>query len=86
DFTPFDKGAYASSTTYISGGAVLKAAQTTRQQVLQQAAKMLKIDNPADLKIIDGNIIAPDESSVTMREVALSSLHQLDQHQIMATE
>ncbi len=86
DFTPFDKGAYASSTTYISGGAVLKAAQTTRRQVLEQAAKMLKIDNPADLKIIDGNIIAPDESSVTMREVALSSLHQLDQHQIMATE
>ena len=26
DFTPFDKGAYASSTTYISGGAVVKAA------------------------------------------------------------
>ena len=24
DFTPFDKGAYASSTTYISGGAVVK--------------------------------------------------------------
>ena len=86
DFTPFDKGAYASSTTYISGGAVLKAAQTTRQQVLEQAAKMLKIDNPADLTIIDGNIIAPDETSVTMREVGLSSLHQLDQHQIMATE
>jgi putative selenate reductase molybdopterin-binding subunit len=86
DFTPFDKGAYASSTTYISGGAVLKAAQTTRQQVLEQAAKMLKVDNPGDLSIIDGNIIAPDESSVTMREVALSSLHQLDQHQIMATE
>ena len=27
DFTPFDKGAYASSTTYISGGAVVKAAK-----------------------------------------------------------
>ena len=27
DFTPFDTGAYASSTTYISGGAVLKAAE-----------------------------------------------------------
>lgn len=86
DFTPFDKGAYASSTTYISGGAVLKAAQNTRRQVLEQAAKMLKVDNPEDLTIIDGNIIAPDENSVTMREVALSSLHQLDQHQIMATE
>ena len=86
DFTPFDKGAYASSTTYISGGAVLKVAQNTRRQVLEHAAKMLKVDDPETLTIIEGHIIAPDENSVTMREVALSSLHQLDQHQIMATE
>ena len=86
DFTPFDKGAYASSTTYISGGAVLKAARNVRGQILTHAAKMLKVDDPETLMILDRNIIAPDESSVTMREVALSSLHQLDQHQIMATE
>ena len=48
DFTPFDKGAYASSTTYISGGAVLKAAQNVREQMLAHAAKMLKVDNPDD--------------------------------------
>ena len=86
DFTPFDKGAYASSTTYISGGAVLKAARNIRGQVLAHAAKMLKVEDPDTLRIIDRCIIAPDENSVTMREVALSSLHQLDQHQIMATE
>ena len=86
DFTPFDKGAYASSTTYISGGAVLKAAKNVRTQVLTHAAKMLHVQDPESLKILDRNIISPDENSVTMREVALSSLHQLDQHQIMATE
>ena len=86
DFTPFDKGAYASSTTYISGGAVLKAARNIRGQILTHAAKMLKVENPETLKIIERRIIAPDENSVTMKEVALSSLHQLDQHQIMATE
>lgn len=86
DFTPFDKGAYASSTTYISGGAVYKAAKNIRNQILTHAAKMLNVKNPETLTIIDRNIIAPDESSVTMREVALSSLHQMDQHQIMATE
>jgi putative selenate reductase molybdopterin-binding subunit len=86
DFTPFDKGAYASSTTYISGGAVVKAAKNIREQILTHAAKMLKVNDPGTLKIIERNIIAPDESSITMREVALSSLHQLDQHQIMATE
>lgn len=86
DFTPFDKGAYASSTTYISGGAVVKAAANVRRQVLTHAAKMLKVADPERLTILDRTVIAPDESSVTLEEVALSSLHQLDQHQIMATE
>ena len=86
DFTPFDKGAYASSTTYISGGAVLKAAKNVRGQILTHAAKMLKWENPDELIIKDNNVIAPDENSVTLEEVGLSSLHNLDQHQIMATE
>ena len=34
DFTPFDTGAYASSTTYISGGAVLKAAEDVQRQIV----------------------------------------------------
>lgn len=86
DFTPFDKGAYASSTTYISGGAVTKAAKTVRRDILTHAAKMLKVDDPEKLIIYDRRVIAPDESSVTLSEVALSSLNNLDQHQIMATE
>jgi putative selenate reductase molybdopterin-binding subunit len=86
DFTPFDKGAYASSTTYISGGAVQKAARTIRKQILEQAALMFKLDNPELLKIIDRKIITPDERMLTFEDIALSSLHQQNQHQIMATE
>lgn len=86
DFTPFDKGAYASSTTYISGGAVMKAAKNVRGQILTHAAKMLKWEKPEELVIRDKTVIAPDESSVTLEEVGLSSLNNLDQHQIMATE
>src|SRR5512143_1792971 len=41
DFTPFDKGAYASSTTYISGGAVVRAAEQVREQIQKVAARML---------------------------------------------
>ena len=41
DFTPFDKGAYASSTTYISGGAVVKAAEQVAEQIKKVAARML---------------------------------------------
>ena len=41
DFTPFDKGAYASSTTYISGTAVVKAAEQAAERIKLRAARML---------------------------------------------
>jgi putative selenate reductase molybdopterin-binding subunit len=85
DFTPFDKGAYASSTTYISGGAVRKAALKTKEMILEHATLMLKIPNPSDLMLKNRQVIAPDGRMVTLAEVALSSLHQQNQHQIMAT-
>jgi putative selenate reductase molybdopterin-binding subunit len=85
DFTPFDKGAYASSTTYISGGAVRKAALKIRDQIREHAALMLALDQPADLILRDRQVVAPDGRSVTLAEVALNSLHQQNQHQVMAT-
>jgi putative selenate reductase molybdopterin-binding subunit len=45
DFTPFDKGAYASSTTYISGGAVVRAAEQVAEQIKQVAVKMFNEAN-----------------------------------------
>ncbi len=85
DFTPFDKGAYASSTTYISGGAVRKAALQIKAMILEHAALMLDYPEPSNLKLEDRRVIAPDGRLVTLSEVALSSLHQQNQHQIMAT-
>ncbi len=85
DFTPFDKGAYASSTTYISGGAVRKAALKIKQQIQEHAALLLDVDDLASLELRDRRVWAGDGRSVTLAEVALSSLHQTNQHQIMAT-
>jgi putative selenate reductase molybdopterin-binding subunit len=86
DFTPFDKGAYASSTTYISGEAVRKTALKVKEQILEHAALMFDYPNSDDLKLKDRQVIAPDGRSVSLAEVALSSLHQQNQHQIIATE
>ena len=86
DFTPFDKGAYASSTTYISGGAVLKAAEKVREMILKHASKMMRIKKHQDLILENKSIKSQDGKRVSLEDVALSSLHQLDQHQIMATE
>jgi len=85
DFTPFDKGAYASSTTYVSGGAVVKAAKMVREMILSHAAKMLRKDNHDGFILKNRIIKAPDGMQVSLEDVALSSLHQLEQHQIMAT-
>jgi putative selenate reductase molybdopterin-binding subunit len=41
DLTPFDVGAYASSTTFVSGGAVVKAAKAVRNQIFAVAAEVL---------------------------------------------
>jgi putative selenate reductase molybdopterin-binding subunit len=85
DFTPFDKGAYASSTTYISGGAVRKSALKIRDQIQEHAALMLGFDDPTGLILEDRKIVAPDGRSLTLEDVALSSLHQQNQHQIIAS-
>ena len=85
DFTPFDKGAYASSTTYISGGAVRKAALKVAEQIKEHAALMLGLESTDGMELRDCRVFAPGGRSLTLAEVALSSLHQQNQHQIMAT-
>lgn len=85
DFTPFDTGAYASSTTYISGGAVKKAAEQVREQILERAKMMLKLETTEGLHLRDRCVVAPDGRSVTLADIALNSLHVADQKQIMAT-
>jgi putative selenate reductase molybdopterin-binding subunit len=57
DMTPFDKGAYASSTTYVSGGAAKKAAEDCRALILKVAAEMLK-ENEADLFCENAHVVS----------------------------
>jgi putative selenate reductase molybdopterin-binding subunit len=64
---------------------VRKAALKIREQILEHAALMLDVIDTESLKLKNRKVVAPDGRSVTLAEVALSSLHQLDQHQIMAT-
>jgi putative selenate reductase molybdopterin-binding subunit len=84
DMTPFDTGAYASSTTYISGMAVKRAAEEARRQIVDRAALMLDED-PGGIELGDQRAWSTDGSSVTLAEIALNALHQEQQHQIMAT-
>ncbi|MGH2606930.1 MAG: molybdopterin-dependent oxidoreductase [Anaerolineales bacterium] len=88
DFTPFDKGAYASSTTYISGAAVVGAARQVAERIRVRAARMLSRETSAplsveDIRLADRKAWSPDGRSVSMAEIALNALHHEDQEQIM---
>lgn len=90
DFTPFDVGAYASSTTYISGAAVVKAAQKVAERIMVRAAMILN-EQGAGQEVEAGEILLADRKatsldgrSVTMNEIGHHSLHHSNQEQIMA--
>jgi putative selenate reductase molybdopterin-binding subunit len=85
DFTPFDKGAYASSTTYISGTAAVKAAEKCAERIKVRATMILGLPESEALNIRLSNrqAIAPDGRSVPFTEIALDSLHKNNQEQIM---
>jgi putative selenate reductase molybdopterin-binding subunit len=92
DFTPFDKGAYASSTTYISGRAVKIAAEQVAEQMKKVALNMFNKTESrktlpevqlADLVLRERAVWTPDGRSISHREIAHNSLHHESQHQIM---
>ncbi|GAB4319385.1 MAG: molybdopterin-dependent oxidoreductase [Candidatus Sumerlaeia bacterium] len=86
DMTPFDVGAYASSTTYLSGQAVERAARRVREQILRVAARMLNVEEERCELQVNRVVDRVTEKSVTLSEVALYSLYQHEQHQIAAVE
>jgi putative selenate reductase molybdopterin-binding subunit len=84
DFTPFDKGAYASSTTYISGTAAVKAAEIVAEKIKKRAAEMFGSDvEYSRIRLFERAAHAPDGRSIPLREIALESLHRSNQEQIM---
>ncbi|MFB6344325.1 MAG: xanthine dehydrogenase family protein molybdopterin-binding subunit, partial [bacterium] len=82
DNTPFDTGAYASSTTYISGGAVTEACKKVRRQILERAAKML--DEPKDnLRIGNKKVVSNETGNdVSYGDICRDALYVSDQRQI----
>lgn len=85
DLTPFDVGAYASSTTYVSGRAVLTCAEKIRDQILSVASAMtgtpLEQLSLAESRVV--NRATGEETSFS--QVACFALYSKDQFQIQAS-
>ncbi|MDZ7701232.1 MAG: molybdopterin cofactor-binding domain-containing protein [Halobacteriales archaeon] len=81
DDTPFDYGAYASSTTYISGRAVKETALDAKERLLYWAGKLL--DEPAeDLETGDGVVYSEvTGEEVSLEEIGMKSIYGGDERE-----
>lgn len=83
DLTPFDAGAYASSTTYVSGNAVLKAALEMRRMLIHEASLVLNCN--IDEITFDGVLFQSPKHQITLSELSNRLYYNHDQKQLTAT-
>jgi putative selenate reductase molybdopterin-binding subunit len=85
DMTPFDVGAYASSTTFISGGAVQVAAEAARAQLLEVAGLWWECP-PSACHIEPGVAVGPAGKRASLAEVARQAMYGFGiKRQVMGT-
>lgn len=71
--SPYDKGSYASSTTYVTGNAVVKAATQLVERMRDVAAQKLNV--PAATLCFDGTAFTDGEKSLTVKEIGIESVN-----------
>lgn len=84
DLTPFDVGAYASSTTYVSGTAVRKCAEAMVDEMRTVAAAMLEC-SPDDLAREESGFRTAGGESASYEQIAYRSLYGADQRQLQTS-
>lgn len=88
DTTPFDPGAYASKTTFVTGNAVIKTAKAMKKLIISEGAKYLGVKenqvsfNGKEIKTLDG------KRSVDLATFASDRFYAMggDQKQLLASE
>ncbi len=72
DLTPYDVGAYASSTTFVSGNAARKAGLNMRRKLITEAARMLNAIHEDDV-VFDGEkfyLIDDEKNQITLKDLS----------------
>lgn len=80
---PTESGASSVAALHVSGGAVLRAAEQMRRQILAVAGRMVNV-LPELLKLQNGNVSTPDKKVVSIAQIAQHALF-VEQRQIMTT-
>ncbi|HAP44541.1 MAG: molybdopterin-dependent oxidoreductase Mo/Fe-S-binding subunit [Spirochaetes bacterium GWD1_61_31] len=81
DITPFDKGAYASSGTYFSGNAAVRAAEDLRAKCLAVAAGLLG-EPVEDLRLVPRGIVRGKQGEISLAKLAHLSIQGEGHHEL----
>ena len=81
DVSPYDCGSYASSTTYITGMAVVKTAEELRKKICRNGAEILGV--PEEDAEFDGQrVFVPGGPEVSLKDIANKAMcnntHELE--------
>ncbi len=69
DTTPFDKGAYASSGTFFSGNAAVRAAEDLRDKCIKTAAGILG-EPESDLELVPRGVVRGKRGEISLAKLA----------------
>ncbi|MDD5089869.1 MAG: molybdopterin-dependent oxidoreductase [Candidatus Wallbacteria bacterium] len=86
DMTPFDVGAYASSTTYLSGQAVIKSAEAVRAQIFSVACEIWGVTSTEGMELREHCVNLSGKDPILLSKIACHSLYAHNQHQIAGNE
>ncbi len=78
DLAPFDVGAYASSTTYISGNAAWRAAMKMKERLIKEAATNLGVKESAIE--FDGNLFKAQNKEISLFDLSNKLIYSNPQH------
>lgn len=85
DFTPFDTGAYASSTTYVSGHAVRRTAEKMKKMIEEEGAKRLNLSCD-EVEFNGTSVVSKDGSqSITLSALSTELFYSKNQNQLAAS-
>ncbi len=69
DIVPYDPGSYASSTTYVTGMAVVKACNQLRSKIMEIGANRLGVEK--DFVEFDGEKVFTEKESISVFDIAV---------------
>ncbi len=84
DVSPYDSGSYASSTTYVTGNAVVKTAESLRKKMIDKAKEIM--DAEGMVVLFDGKTFTVPEKNTSMSLSELAKVSQINQNESLSAQ